>query len=95
MGSTGSTEMRLRNPLGLKKGESRRFDPETSKGVGELQEIAISLDGSRAEKTYISTVEAVFGGNKYLAIVDNWVDRNGVTATVSLEDGIGNQIELD
>jgi len=55
-----------------------------------LQEIAISLDGSRAEKTYISTVEAVFGGNKYLAIVDNWVDRQGVTSAVTLQDGIGN-----
>jgi hypothetical protein len=84
--------MRLRNPLGLKKGESRRFDPETSKDVGELQEIGISLDGSRAEKTYISTVEAVFGGNKYLAIVDDWVDRQGITASATLEDGIGNNI---
>ena len=89
-GEDGEAELKLRNAIGLKRAETREFEPLVAKNVGVIQSVTVSLENTRLkDKCFMTVIELIAEGNTYMAPVDDWISIEPVRVMATLESGLG------
>ena len=93
IGESKTVDLLLRNPLPIKKADTKTFENLLAENIGVIKEVKIQLDNSRVKDKFYPTKLLISGdGTQYSAAIDDWVSNAPTVVPLKLEAGLGQYI---